>query len=91
MRVKEEGLAVMVTLSESWLRHHQVLPQEQNLHTPRLLNMIPYGTFFKAGNRQIVHICLLRNLESFLWNFFFNSNPQKSGSASESDPSMRYS
>jgi hypothetical protein len=28
-RVKEEGLAVMVTLSESWLRHHQVLPQEQ--------------------------------------------------------------
>ena len=34
MRVKEEGLAVMVTLSESWLRNHQVLPQEHS-HTTR--------------------------------------------------------
>lgn len=27
IKVKESGKAVMVTLSESWLRHHQVLPQ----------------------------------------------------------------
>ena len=50
MQIKEVGLAVMVNLSETWLRNHQVLPQEYNHSINQPLKML----FYNYSNPKLI-------------------------------------
>ena len=53
MQIKEAGLAVMVNLSETGLRNHQVLPQEsinQSIIKNALLVLLKSRTNMKIKN-----------------------------------------